>query len=109
MVAIKNNVGKLLIFMIPVVLLFTVAAQSSNDLIMWLNPDHVSTSDEKYFYTLIPAFICLLVSSVLAMKVTSKSKLKATALVGLLIFNVALFVYYVYYQYIFRPGGWELF
>jgi hypothetical protein len=108
---IKKYIDKTALVLSFFVLTFTVAAQSSNALILWLNPNHVSTKDERFFYTIFPAFLCLLLLA-LVLRTFRKTKAnKPTLLVtySLFLANLLLFVYYLYYQYFHFPGDWYLF
>jgi hypothetical protein len=42
------------------IILFTLMIQNSDTFVYWFNPNVVSISDERYFYTLVPTFLNIL-------------------------------------------------
>ncbi len=42
------------------IILFSLMIQNSDAFIYWFNPSVVSISDERYFYTLVPTFLNIL-------------------------------------------------
>ncbi len=87
-----------------IILIFSVLAQVSDRLIIWLNPDALSLWDERLFYTLIPVLLNFIVLFLL-----KKTTTKTFSFRLLFTVNALLFLYYFYYQYIWDVGEWQLF
>lgn len=98
----KNNVLQLLFWLL---LIFSVIAQISDQLIMWLVPNTVSIWDERLLFTLVP----VLVNSLLLIFIYKKSMVKPFISHFSLTLNTFLVLYYFYYQFIWDVGGWKLF
>jgi hypothetical protein len=90
-------------FLFWLLLIFSVIAQISDQLIMWLIPNTVSIWDERLWFTLVP----VLVNSLLFIFIYKKVKLFISHLS--LTLNTSLVLYYFYYQFVWDVGGWKIF
>lgn len=97
----KNNVVQSLFWLL---LIFSVIAQISDQLIVWLVPNTVSIWDERMWFTLVP----VLINSLLLIFI-KKYIVKPFISHLSLTLNTLLVIYYFYYQFIWDVGGWYLF
>ncbi|PLS18670.1 hypothetical protein CVD28_05960 [Bacillus sp. M6-12] len=74
--------------------IFSVIAQMSDKFIYWLSPNAVSLIDERMTYTFVPMLINFFVLFLLWKIRIQKSVFRFS-----LIFNVVLFLYFIYYQF----------
>jgi hypothetical protein len=88
-----------------IVLIFSVFAQVSDQLIMWLNPNAASIWDERLLFTLIPVLFNYLLLLFLFKKITINRLVYHFCFV----INTLFFLYYFYCQYIWDVGEWKLF
>jgi hypothetical protein len=88
-----------------IVLIFSVFAQVSDQLIMWLSPAAVSIGDERLLFTLIPVLFNYLLLLFLFKKIT----LNRLVYHFCFVINTLFFLYYFYCQYIWDVGEWKLF
>lgn len=86
------------------ILIFSVLAQISDQLIIWLNPNVVSLWDERLFYTMVPVSLNYIVLFLLGKTTFNKLPFRL-----LLIINTLFLLYYFYCQYIWDIGEWILF
>jgi hypothetical protein len=96
--------GYALLTLFWLILIFTVLAQISDRLIIWLNPNAVSLWDERYFYTLVPVIINYVILFLLRKTTINRFLIRISITV-----NTLLFLYYLYYQYIWDVGNGKLF
>ncbi|WMJ17906.1 hypothetical protein RA955_07775 [Geobacillus proteiniphilus] len=83
------------------IILFTLMIQSSDVFVYWFNPNVVSISDERYFYTLVPTFLNILFLF-FQIKFLKAGERKATIhkiLLATLIMNSILLLYYAFFQF----------
>ncbi|KAF0996617.1 hypothetical protein BJQ97_03307 [Geobacillus sp. TFV-3] len=81
------------------IILFSLMIHHSDAFIYRFNPNVVSISDERYFYTLVPTFFNILL---LFFQIKFLRERKTTIhkiLFVTLIINSILFLYYVLYQF----------
>jgi hypothetical protein len=88
-----------------VILIFSVFAQISDQLIMWLNPNAVSIWDERLWFTLILVLFNYLLLLFLFKKIT----INRSVFLFCFVINTLFFLYYFYCQYIWDVGEWKLF
>ncbi|OIK12634.1 hypothetical protein [Bacillus sp. MUM 13] len=86
------------------ILIFSFSAKVSDRLILWVNPDIVSTSDERIFYTFIPVSLNFIVLFSLR-----KKAIKTLSIRIMFTINALFFLYYFYCQFIWDAGEWQLF
>lgn len=86
------------------IILFTLMIQNSDTFVYWFNPNVVSISDERYFYTLVPTFLNILflffqIKFLGARERKTKKTTIHKILVGTFVINNILFLYYLVYQF----------
>lgn len=96
--------GYALFLLFWLILIFTIIAKLSDPLIIWLNPNALSLSDQRFFYTLVPITINYFILFLLRKTTINRFLFKGSITV-----NTLLFLYYFYYYYIWDVGEWELF
>lgn len=95
---------RMLFIIYLIIIIFTVIAQVSNELITWLSPDHLSTWDERMNYTLFPIILNFGILYLL-----KRIKVNIYFFSLLFIINIIFFSYYFYCQFIWDVGKWLLF
>ena len=76
---------------------FAVLMQCSDQLIDWLRPHMLSIEDERFFYTLIPMMLNILI--LVTLMIMNERKFFKLLTYVTLVLNIFLFIYYVTYQY----------
>lgn len=87
------------LFLSWIITLFTLLVQFSYKFTMWLNPNSLSYNDDRYFYTLFPTLLNVLLL-VFIFKSGTKEPLLMRTILFLLIINIIVFCFYIAFQFV---------
>jgi hypothetical protein len=79
--------------------IITVLIQTSNAFIQWFNPNIVSVSDARYFYTFLPILLNI-VALFLMIKLGEKRSFRKITTTTFMV-NIILFFVYLAYQFLY--------